>query len=116
MSQQRVSVPLDVKKVKTKLFLGLTKRQIVCFGLGVALALPTFIAVRKFLPVDFASIVMVSVAMPFFVASSYTKNGMPLERIFYNYIKWKYIFPKTRLKGGAKDGKKTKSKQSKKQN
>lgn len=108
MSQQRVSVPLDVKTVKTKLFLGLTKRQIICFSLGAVFALPTFIVVKKIAPVDIASLLMVSVAMPFFIASSYTKNGLTLEKIFYNYIKWKYIFPKIRVKGGIKCDKQAK--------
>ena len=108
MSQQRVSVPFDVSKYKTKLFFGLTKRQIICFGLGIIVGVSTSIVARKFLPADIASILMVMFAMPFFIATTYTKNGMPLEQIFYNYLKWQYVFPKTRRKVGEKSDNKCK--------
>lgn len=33
-----ISVPRDLSKVKTKVFMNLTKRQILCFGAGALIA------------------------------------------------------------------------------
>ena len=37
-----VPVPKDLNAVKTKVMFNLTKRQLICFGSGVAVALPLF--------------------------------------------------------------------------
>ena len=34
-----ISVPRDLSKVKTKVFMNLTKRQILCFGAGALIGL-----------------------------------------------------------------------------
>ena len=35
-----ISVPRDLSKVKTKVFMNLTKRQILCFGAGALIGVP----------------------------------------------------------------------------
>ena len=37
-----ISVPRDLSKVKTKVFMNLTKRQILCFGAGALIGVPVF--------------------------------------------------------------------------
>lgn len=37
-----VPVPKDLTKVKTKIALNLTKRQLICFGAGGTLSVPIF--------------------------------------------------------------------------
>lgn len=37
-----VPIPKDLTKVRTKVALGLTKRQLVCFGAAAAIGLPLF--------------------------------------------------------------------------
>ena len=37
-----VPVPKDLTTVKTKVMFNLTKRQLICFGAGAAVALPLF--------------------------------------------------------------------------
>ncbi len=37
-----VPVPKDLNAVKTKVMFNLTKRQLVCFGSGAAVAIPLF--------------------------------------------------------------------------
>ena len=39
-----ISVPRDLSKVKTKVFMNLTKRQILCFGAGALIGVPVFFA------------------------------------------------------------------------
>ena len=37
-----VTVPKDLSKIKTKVFFGLTKRQLICFTPAVLLGVPLF--------------------------------------------------------------------------
>lgn len=41
-----VSVPKDLNAVKTKVLFNLTKRQLICFGSGAAVAVPLFSCVK----------------------------------------------------------------------
>ena len=41
-----ISVPRDLTIVKTKVFFNLTKRQIICFGIGAAIGVPIFFLVK----------------------------------------------------------------------
>ena len=41
-----VPVPKDLTKVKTKVALNLTKRQLVCFGLGGLIGIPAYLFSR----------------------------------------------------------------------
>ena len=49
-----VSVPKDLTKVKTKFLFNLTKRQVICFGIGILMGVPLFFALRNVLPVSAA--------------------------------------------------------------
>lgn len=37
-----ISVPRDLTRVKTKVFFGLTKRQLICFGAAALIGIPSF--------------------------------------------------------------------------
>ena len=41
-----VPVPKDLTKVRTKVAFNLTKRQIICFGMGALLGLPSYFLTR----------------------------------------------------------------------
>ena len=41
-----VSIPKDLTKVKTKVVLNLTRRQLVCFGSAAAIGVPTYFLTR----------------------------------------------------------------------
>lgn len=38
-----VNVPNDLSKIKTKIAFNLTKRQLICFGIGAAIGVPTYL-------------------------------------------------------------------------
>lgn len=41
-----VNVPNDLSKVKTKMALNLTKRQLICFGCAAAVGIPSYLLAR----------------------------------------------------------------------
>lgn len=42
-----VNVPNDLSKIKTKIAFNLTKRQLICFGMGAAIGIPTYLLTRQ---------------------------------------------------------------------
>ncbi|MFA7461895.1 MAG: PrgI family protein, partial [Anaerovoracaceae bacterium] len=42
-----VSVPNDLSKIKTKMALNLTKRQLICFGIAAVIGIPTYLLTRS---------------------------------------------------------------------
>lgn len=42
-----VSVPKDLTKVKNKVAFNLTKRQIICFGVGALIGIPFYFLTRS---------------------------------------------------------------------
>ena len=92
-----ISVPRDLTIVKTKVFFNLTKRQIICFGIGAAIGVPIFSLVKAVaVNISLATMAMLVVMMPCFMMAMYEKNGQPLEVILKHYIEAKFVRPKIR--------------------
>lgn len=92
-----ISIPRDLTKVKTKVFLNLTKRQLICFGSGALVGIPIFF-ILKAVCADISSAVMgmMVVMIPFFLFAMYEKNGQPLEVLLRQILQAKFLRPKTR--------------------
>lgn len=91
-----VTVPKDLSNVKTKVFLNLTKRQLVCFTPAVLLGVPLFFLLKESAGNSTATLCMMMVMLPFFLLAMYEKNGQPLEVILKQMIETKFIRPKNR--------------------
>lgn len=91
-----VSVPKDLNAVKTKVLFNLTKRQLICFGSGAAVAVPLFFLCKSVMNTSVASIVMILVLLPFMLLAMYEKNRQPLEKIVRNIVQVCFLRPKQR--------------------
>lgn len=91
-----VSVPKDLTKVKNKLAFNLTKRQLICFGIGAAMGIPVFFLLRNVIGMSNAATIMVLVMLPAFMFGMYEKDGQPLEEILMNIIRVKFLRPSIR--------------------
>jgi len=91
-----VPVPKDLNAVKTKVMFNLTKRQLVCFGGGAAVAVPLFFLCKTFMNTSVASLIMIIVLLPFMLLAMYEKNGQPLEKIVRNIVQVCFLRPKQR--------------------
>ena len=91
-----VAVPKDLSKIKTKVFFGLTKRQLVCFTPAVLLGVPLFFLLKESAGNSTATLCMMMVMLPFFLLAMDEKNGQPLEVILKQMIETKFIRPKNR--------------------
>jgi len=91
-----VPVPKDLTKIKTKVMLNLTKRQLICFGSGALLGVPLFFIAKPHMSVSTAALLMVLSMQPFFLLAMYERHGQPMEKIIYQVIQAKLIRPKRR--------------------
>lgn len=91
-----VPVPKDLAKVKTKAALNMTLRQLICFGAGILLGVPVYLAVRGSIGNDAAALLMVGLMLPFFAFGIYEKDGQPLEKVLKNYISVSFLRPPVR--------------------
>ena len=80
-----VTIPKDLSKVKNKVFLNLTKRQLVCMGFAAGISYRA----KK-------NSGMVLLMLPEFFFALYEKNGMHLETILTNFISVRFKRPAVR--------------------
>ncbi len=88
-----VSVPKDLNRVKTKVLFNLTKRQLICIGIAAAIGIPFYFLTRGFLGTSNAATGMVLLMLPAFLFAMYEKDGMPLEKVLFNFIRVKILYP-----------------------
>lgn len=96
MAASYISVPRDLTKVKSKIILNLTKRQIICFSVGASIGTPAFFLLRQFGSNSVAAMGMMIVMMPLFFLAMYEKNGQPLEVFLGHFINATFKRPKRR--------------------
>ena len=62
-----VTIPKDLSKVKNKVAFNLTKRQLICIGIGAAVGIPFYFLTRGVLGNSNAATVMVLLMLPAFL-------------------------------------------------
>lgn len=75
-----VQIPKDLNDIKQKFMFGLTKRQVVSFGIGGVLGIPLFFLTRSTLGVSGAIFAMGAVAASALICGLYKKNGIFFEQ------------------------------------
>jgi hypothetical protein len=88
-----VTVPKDLTKVKTKVALNLTKRQLICFGAAAVAGIPIYIFTRGAIGNSASALLMIATMFPLFFLGIYEKDGMPAEVILKNYVRARFAWP-----------------------
>ena len=81
---KQVQTPKDLNHVKTRMALGLTKRQLICFAAAGCVGFLLYLALHKVMPTDVSALVMMLVIFPFFFFAMYEKDGKPPEKLLYD--------------------------------
>ena len=88
-----VPIPKDLTKVRQKLILNLTKRQVICFSGGALIGVPLFFLLKGHIGSSAAALCMMLVMLPFFLLAMYEKDGLPFEKVVRNIIRAKFLRP-----------------------
>ena len=68
-----ISIPRDLTRVKSKVFFGLTKRQLVCFGAAALIGVPAFFLMKRSGNTSLAVMGMICLCLPLFFLAMYEK-------------------------------------------
>ena len=91
-----VPVPKDLTRVKSKFLFNLTKRQVICFGLGALVGVPVFFLTKKALGTSMATLLMIALMLPFFMLAMFERHGQPLEVIVKHFVQARFLRPRIR--------------------
>ena len=91
-----VPVPKDLARVKTKVAFNLTQRQLICFGAGGLIGVPTYMLTRNSIGNEAAALLMIGLMLPFFLFGIYEKDGQPFEKVVRNIVRAKLLRPGVR--------------------
>ena len=75
-----VKVPKDLTKVKTKVALNMTKRQLIGFSIAGLIGFPVYMLCKNYLSADISMIVMSIAVLPVLFATLYEKDNLPFEK------------------------------------
>ncbi len=82
-----VNVPKDLTKVKSKVALNLTKRQLLCFSIAAAVGVPIYFLSREAVGGTVGVLFMIGAMLPFFFFAMYERDGQPAERILKQILR-----------------------------
>ena len=91
-----VNIPNDLSRIKTKVALNLTKRQLICFGGAAAIGIPTYLLARTIIGNSMALFLMIALMLPAFMLAMYERDGLPAEKVARNIIRVIYTRPGAR--------------------
>ena len=91
-----VPVPKDLTRVKSKFLFNLTKRQVICFGLGALVGVPIFFLTKEALGTSMATLLMIALMLPFFMLAMFERHGQPLEVIVKHFVQARFLRPRIR--------------------
>ena len=91
-----VQIPKDLTKVKSKVLLNLTKRQLICFSLAAVVGLPFYFLTKGAIGTSFAALGMLVIMLPCFFAAMYERDDQPFEKFVITYITARFLRKRTR--------------------
>lgn len=104
----RVDVPIDIRKIESNIFFGLTLRQVIYFSLAGIVGFFTYLISEKlFNSSDVATIALVISTAPILYMLILSKDGISSEQLLKDKILYS-LHPKVRKKRGLKNVKKIK--------
>lgn len=92
-----VDVPKDLTNIKTKFIGHFTKRQCICYGLGIVVGFPGYFIARAAIGTTAAFYVLIAIMAPFFLFGIVEKDGLPLEVYMLNFIRHTFAYPQIRV-------------------
>lgn len=86
-----VDIPKDLDGIKNKIMLGLTRRQLIGFGIAAVIGLPVFMTTRIAVGNDLGLfLMMASMALPLLYAI-YEPKGMTVEQMVSAWLRFQFV-------------------------
>ena len=92
-----VDMVKDPTRVKSRFIGSFTKRQIVCYGIAALIGIPFYLFTKDAIGKETAALFMVALMFPPVIASMYEKDGLPAEKYFIRFVRWRFLRPMKRV-------------------
>lgn len=83
-----VRVPKDLNDIRQKFLLGLTKRQVISFGIGFIIGIPVFFILKSYAGLSAGILGMGCAASPAILCGLYRRNGLYFEKYIKNMFRF----------------------------
>lgn len=90
-----VKITRDIRTYKTKMFWGLTARQLICGAIGISTGMLLNTFAKDYIGSDLASWLTIIVELPIFAIGFVTIQGMAAEKFLKVFIKNRFKNGKT---------------------
>lgn len=91
-----VPIPTELKSIKSELIFGLTKRQVVGFGIAVGIVVPSFLLLKK-INISVAMYGSFIIGVPIIFMTMFKKDKLTAENWLKNIIEYNFIFEEKSL-------------------
>lgn len=91
-----VRVPKDLNDIRQKFLLGLTKRQVISFGIGFIIGIPVFFVLKSYAGLSAGILGMGCAASPAVLCGLYRRNGLYFEKYIKNMFRF-FKIPRKRV-------------------
>ena len=91
-----VDVPKNLSVVKNKVALGMTKRQLICYPIGIVIGVPAYFLTKGVLGGTMAALIMIVLNLPFFLMAHFERDGKPAEKVVADMVRHKFLRPEFR--------------------
>jgi len=95
-NKKYVKLPVDMDNIKDTVIAGLTKRQLIFFGIGAAFGAGAFFLTKGIIGISGAVTALGAAAFPAVFCGMYIKNGIPFEKMFMLMLRF-FRTPKKRV-------------------
>lgn len=86
-----VDIPKDLDGIKNKIAFGLTKRQLIGFGVAATIGIPVYLTTRMAVGNDLGLIFMIAtMALPLLYAI-YEPKGMTVEQVAIGWLRFHFV-------------------------
>jgi hypothetical protein len=92
----QIAINKDFSKIRKKVAFGLTRRQLICFGVAGILGFAFYLSVHKTLGTTLSLGAMILLILPVFFICQYERDGRYLEDILKDLIETKVKRPGVR--------------------
>ena len=94
-----IKVPSDLSKIKNKVAIGMSARQLICIGAGLAVAVPVILIVRIVMEMEsnMALVIFMVTLAPFAAFAFFERDGLFLEHFLRYRLRKMFFYPRRRL-------------------
>jgi len=89
-----VKVNKEIRDYTESMFFGLSMRQFLCSVLGCGAAVAAYFLLKEHIGLELTTWACVIAVIPFAALGFLRYNGMPAERLFMAYIKYRWLVPR----------------------